>query len=121
MSPDRTGAFERGRERLQGIRSDRIQRGSLAVLGVAIGLTISLVHWGGFLVAGLAVGLVAGTFREAVAGGVAVGVLAVGGFLGYAWWHDQLDAVLGLGELAAIAVVIPVGLTVLGSLVRGVT
>lgn len=98
-----------------------MRRFPAAVAGALLGLAIALVHWAGFIIAGIAIGLVAATLRGAVIGSAAIGLVASTTFLGYAWYHGQLEAVLALGELTAIAVAVPVGLAIVGGLVRGVT
>lgn len=90
------------------------------VLAVAIGLAIALVYWIGFLFSGVALGIGARTFRGAFLGAIVVGVSVIGGVLAYAWWYGQLGPVFDLGVLSVIAFLIPVGLILLGALLRGI-
>lgn len=107
------------RGRIDEVRRTPSARAALGAVGVLVGVWIATVHWSGFIITGLAIGIVAATLREAVVAALGVGLLLSIGFIGYAWWYDQLGRMLALGELTAIALVIPPILVIIGSLVRG--
>lgn len=122
MSVDGVRASLRGLgASVRAVRSRPRRRAALGTAGVVLGLLVALVHWGGFLLAGLVIGIVAGRPREAGGGALVVGAFVTVTFLGYARWHDQLDALLGLGELTVVSLAIPFALLLLGASVRLVT
>lgn len=98
----------------------RLDRWLMLLAVATVGLAIATVHWLGLLFGAAAVGLFGRTIRRGVLLGVAFGIVVVGLFIGELWLAEQLDRVVAMGEIAAIAVVIPLVLGAIGGLARGV-
>lgn len=101
------------------LRATPRRRAALGVLGVVLGLGLVGYHWSGFVLAGVAVGVAAGSLARAVALGAGLGIAAAVGFLGYAWVVDGLGAVTATGSIVVLALAIPPVLVTLGALVNG--
>jgi len=102
------------------VRADPRHHWLWLVSGSVVGLVLASVHPLGLVVGGALVGLAAADLFRAVLSGIGFGVLAVLAWLGSLWWAGGLGRVLAMGELALLAVAIALGLSVLGSLARGV-
>ena len=90
------------------------------VSACVLGLVAASVHWLGLVVGGALVGLVAASLRRAVLAGIGFGLLAVLAWATLLWTAGSLGPATAMGEFPLLAVGIAVGLSVLGSLVRGV-
>ncbi|UPW00084.1 hypothetical protein M0R88_16410 [Halorussus gelatinilyticus] len=102
------------------IRGDRRARWAALVGGAAVGLAAAWVHWYGFLLGGALVGLASKDLKRALAAGAGLGLLAWAAFAGLVAANGVLLQYAGMGRLLYLSVGIPVGLSALGSLVRGV-
>lgn len=120
MSGTSGGALVELRDYLAMVRALPRLQAIFLVAGVAVALFIALEHWVGLFLAGLIIGLVATTLRQAIALGVSVSVAIAVAMFTYAARHDQLGAVLALGDFTVFAVAMVFGLILLGSLIRGV-
>lgn len=90
--------------------------GFLLALFLAIG--VSFVHWVGFVLGGVVVGLVARTVPRALLGGFAVGVCSWLVFLSLLAADGVGAAYLSTGVVAVLTVAIPVAGALFGSLAR---
>ena len=118
---DPTGA-DRGavRTALAEIRNDTRARWAALAAGAAVGLAAAWVHWYGLALGGALVGLASKDVKRGLVAGVGFGLLAWAVFAGLVASAGGLGAYLGTGRLLYLSVGIPVGLSALGSLVRGV-
>jgi len=105
---------------LRELRTDRRTRWFAILGGVAVGLAAAQVHWYGLVLGGALVGLVSKNATRALLAGLGFGLLAWGVFAGLLAANDALLAYAGMGQLTALSLGIPVALSALGSLVRGV-
>lgn len=90
------------------------------LIACLLGLIAATVHWFGLVVGGALVGLLATDIKRAILSGIGFGLLVVlvwGGLLAVA---GSLGKAMAMGEFALFPVGIALGLSVLGSLVRGV-
>jgi hypothetical protein len=108
------------RTALAEIRGDARARWAALAAGAAIGLLAAWVHWYGFLLGGALVGLASQDLKRGLAAGISFGLLGWAVFVGLVATTGALDAYLGMGRLLYLSIGIPVGLSTLGSLVRGV-
>lgn len=113
-------AARRAHRRLERVRRRPRVRGAATAAGVISGLAIALVHWLGFLVAGVTIGLFAPSLRQALGVGLGVGVVSVGFFLGGLWLDGFLDPALAMGRLAAVAGTVPIALILTGAAIRSI-
>ena len=90
------------------------------VAGCAVGVFLATLHWSGLVIGGALVGLVAANLTRAVLSGIGFAVLALLVWATFLAEAGTLGAVVAMGELTGLAIVIAVGLSVLGSLVRGI-
>jgi len=105
------------------IRGDARARWAALAAGAVVGLLAAWVHWYGFLLGGALVGLASKDTKRALAAGIGVGLLGwvvsaglvatTGGLVGVVKYAE-------MGRLLYLSAGIPVGLSALGSLVRGV-
>jgi len=102
------------------IRSDRRARWAALVGGATVGLAAAWLHWYGFLLGGALVGLASKDLKRALAAGLGFGLLAWAVFAGLVAANGGLVRYAEMGRLLYLSVGIPVGLGLLGSLVRGV-
>lgn len=102
------------------IRETRTHRWTGILLGMFVGVVLASVHWGGFLVGGALVGMVSRDLPRAIVAGVGFGLVSLGVWIAFLWRAGAIDAAFGMGQFSLIAVGIPLGLSILGSLVRGV-
>ncbi len=108
------------RDSLGTVRGDPRWRWLGLTVGVIIGITIAVGHWVGFIVAGLAIGIVSPSLRWALASATGVGLLIDLVFLGSLWWDGFLWAAIAMDVFLPVAVAIPIGLIWLGAAVRTV-
>ncbi|WP_135854665.1 hypothetical protein [Halorussus salinus] len=101
------------------IRGDRRARWAALVGGAAVGLAAAWLHWYGFLLGGALVGLSSKDLKRALAAGVGFGLLAWAVFAGLVAANGGLVRYAEMGRLLYLSVGIPVGLSTLGSLLRG--
>lgn len=101
------------------VREDRRWRALALVAAVALGLAVALVHWVGFLLAGVLIAAVAASLREALAVAALAGGIASLAFLGHLARHGQMDVAMETGVILVAALALPVVLTLLGAAVRG--
>ncbi len=101
------------------IRADRRARWAALVGGTAVGLAAAWVHWYGFLLGGALVGLASKDLKRGLAAGLGFGLLAWAVFAGLVAANGGLVRYAEMGRLLYLSVGIPVGLGLLGSLVRG--
>ncbi|MCU4752025.1 hypothetical protein OB919_08515 [Halobacteria archaeon AArc-curdl1] len=103
---------------LERVRANpRLRQGAL-VVAVAVGITLTWLHWLGLLVGGALVGLVSKTLPGAVGAGAGFGLLVLLVFaltLGGSVWP-----VLEMTPVSYLVVAAALGIPMLGSLVRGV-
>lgn len=91
--------------RLRSVRSGRT--GDLALLvAVGGGLAASTLHWGGLVLGGLLVGLVAPSFRRAVLHGLYFGGTVLVAFGLYLWLLGGLGAYAAMGQVFFLSVAI---------------
>ncbi|WP_276301376.1 hypothetical protein [Halorussus lipolyticus] len=105
------------------IRGDARARWAALLAGAVVGLAVAWVHWYGFLFGGALVGLASKDLKRALAAGVGFGLLAWGVFVGLVATTGGLVGVVQyaeMGRLLYLSAGIPVGLSALGSLIRGV-
>ncbi|WP_128478195.1 hypothetical protein [Halorussus pelagicus] len=102
------------------IRTDARARWAALLAGVVVGLAAAWVHWYGFLLGGAVVGLASKNVKRGLAAGIAFGVLAWAVFAVLVAANGGLVQYARMGRLLYLSVGIPVGLSALGSLVRGV-
>ncbi|WP_135825821.1 hypothetical protein [Halorussus ruber] len=105
------------------IRGDARARWAALVAGTVLGLAAAWVHWYGFLLGGALVGLASKDLKRALAAGLGFGLLAWGVFVGLVASGSGFAGVVQYaetGRLLFLSAGIPVGLSALGSLVRGV-
>ena len=105
------------RFRLAGYRTGGRHWLAMLVASTA-GLAVALVHPIGYLVGGALVGLLAYDRRRAVLAGLGFGVLAWLAFALFLFANGTLDPYLATGQSLLVSIAIPVGASVLGSLVR---
>ena len=123
MSDDSHASARRpgvARSWLREVRTDRRTRWLALAAAVAVGLAAAQVHWYGFVLGGALVGLVSVNPKRGLLAGIGFGVLAWTVFAGLVAANGGLVAYAGMGRLLYLSVAIPVGLSALGSLVRGV-
>lgn len=96
------------------------QRAAVAAAAVAVSLAVAWVHWLGLLLGGVALGLVAESWKRALAAGAGFGSLAWLAFLAVLWDAGRLAAYWDAGLLLYASVGIPIALGVVGSLAHGV-
>ena len=97
------------------IRADPRARWAALVGGTAVGLAAAWVHWYGFVLGGAST-----DFKRARAAGLGFGLLAWAVFAGLVAANGGLAQYAEMGRLLYLSAGIPVGLGLLGSLVRGV-
>jgi hypothetical protein len=105
------------------IRGDARARWAALVAGTVLGLAAAWVHWYGFVLGGALVGLASTDLKRALAAGLGFGLLAWGVFVGLVASGSGFAGVVRyaeMGRLLYLSAGIPVGLSALGSLVRGV-
>ncbi len=104
--------------RLETVRESPLANAAATALVVALGLGLALFHWSAFLAGGVAIGLLAPTVKRALANalGFALGGIVV--FFVQLWAAGALSVALASGELLALMLAIPIGLSLLGSLAR---
>ena len=105
------------------IRGDARARWAALAAGAVVGLLAAWVHWYGFLLGGALVGLASKDAKRALAAGIGFGLLGWVVFVGSVATGSGLVGVVkyaGMGQLLYLSAGIPVGLSALGSLVRGV-
>ena len=105
------------------IRGDARARWAALAAGAVVGLLAAWVHWYGFLLGGALVGLASKNTKRAFAAGIGFGLLAWVVFAGLVATTGGLVGVVKyteMGRLLYLSAGIPVGLSALGSLVRGV-
>jgi threonine/homoserine/homoserine lactone efflux protein len=105
---------------LAAVRADSRQRWLATLVGAGLGLAVAQLHWLGFVLGGVCVGLVARDLARAVLAGIGFGVVAWLGFLAWLALAGTLDPYLGLGQPLYLSVAVPVLGGGLGSLARGV-
>lgn len=94
----------------------------LALAGVVVAaLALATVHWLGLLVGGVGVGLLARSWRRALAGGAAFGLLAWLVFAAHLAAAGRLAGVLDAALPVAVSAAIPLCLGVVGALAYGLT
>jgi hypothetical protein len=97
---------------------DRRRAGAAAV-AVVVSLAVAWVHWLGLLLGGVALGVLADSWKRALAAGAGFGVLAWLAFLAVLWDAGRLAAYWDAGLLLYASVGIPLALGVVGSLAHG--
>ena len=102
------------------IRSSRRRQALSALVGGALALALTTVHWGGLVVGGVAVGLVSRTLIGAVAAGLAFGTAVLVVFLATLGSAGTLGAALGMGQFTVITLVLPLVAGALGALAHGI-
>lgn len=105
---------------LTAVRTNRRERWFTLATAAAIGLAAAWVHWYGFVLGGALVGLVSKNVKGGLLAGIGFGVLSLGIFAGLLASQGALGASLGMGQVTAVGVAIPIGGSLLGSLVRGI-
>jgi short subunit fatty acids transporter len=105
------------------IRGDVRARWAALVAATVLGLAAAWIHWYGLLLGGALVGLASKDLKRALAAGIGFGLLAWVAFVGLMATNGGTASVVQYaetGRLLYLSVGIPVGLSALGSLVRGV-
>jgi hypothetical protein len=105
------------------IRGDARARWAALAAGAIVGLLAAWIHWYGFLLGGALVGLASKDAKRALAAGIGFGLLGWVVFVGSVATGSELVGVVkyaGMGRLLYLSAGIPVGLSALGSLIRGV-
>lgn len=90
------------------------------VAACVVGVFLSSLHWLGIVAGGALVGVLAANLTRAVLSGLGFGVLVVLVWATLLVASGTLGAVVAMGELTGLAVLVAIGLSILGSLVRGV-
>lgn len=103
---------------LTGIRADPGRRRIAVIAAGAVGVALASVHWLGLVAAGALVGVFAPSPRRGLVWGFGLGVVVLGVFFSQAVVAGTLDRVLTAGRPALLAIIIPVVVTPLGSLIR---
>jgi hypothetical protein len=106
--------------RLAALRAAGGRRRLVQLAGAVAGLGLATLHWSGFLLAGVLVGLAASTPGRGVLAGLGVGLF---GWLLWAGWllaSGSLSAYLGAGQPLAVSLLIAPLLGGVGGLIRGV-
>lgn len=88
------------------------------LIGLLLGLGLATMHWLGLVAGGILVALPAKTPRNGLLSGVTFGLVAAVGFLVGPLLAGTLSRVIGTGLPAILAVVSPLVLGLLGSLIR---
>lgn len=116
------GAGKSGRgalARLYAVQRDSRTRRALTAAGLAAGLVLATVHWGGLLAGGAFVGLAQPTLKRGVLAGLGFGVAAlVVAALRFAL-AGTLAGVVGTWPLVAVGVAVALVAGPLGASVRG--
>ena len=105
------------------IRGDARARWAALAAGAVVGLLAAWVHWYGFLLGGALVGLASKDAKRALAAGIGFGLLGWVVFAGFVATTGGLVGIVKyaeMGRLLYLSAGIPIGLSALGSLVRGV-
>lgn len=90
------------------------------VVASLLGVGATYFHWIGLVVGGALVGLVATNLKRALLAGIGFGVLVVLVWASLLSLSGVLGRAVAMGEISLVAVGIALGLSTLGSLVRGV-
>ncbi len=106
-------------DRLEAVRSDPTRRRVATAAGVTVGLAAAWVHWIGFLLGGMLVGLAAVSLRRALAAGVAFGLVGWGVFVLLMAGDGLAGKLFATGSVVALTVAIPLAGGAVGSLARG--
>jgi hypothetical protein len=104
--------------RLESVRESPSASAAATALVAAIGLGLALFHWSAFLAGGIAIGLLAPTIRRALANALGFALGGIVLFFALLWEAGALSVALASGELLVLALALPIGLSLLGSLVR---
>ncbi|GAB7093011.1 hypothetical protein JCM30237_01630 [Halolamina litorea] len=102
------------------LRADDRRRLAATALAAVVGLALALGHWAGLLVAGALVALPQRSVVRGVVAGLALGSVAVGGFLAAFALAGTLGPALSMGQPLWLALAIGLFLPPFGSLLRGV-
>ncbi|SIR02378.1 hypothetical protein SAMN05421858_1155 [Haladaptatus litoreus] len=86
--------------------------------GIVIGLALAWVHWLGLLVGGALVSLPTKSWKRGVLAGLGFGVLSLLVFLSLLAFYGSLAPALGMGQITALVVAIPLAAGTIGGLVR---
>ena len=105
---------------LRELRSNRRERWYALLGATIVGLAAAWVHWYGFVLGGALAGLVSKNLRRGLLAGLGFGLLAWVVFAALLASHGVLAAYLGMVQVTALSVAIPIVGGLLGSLVRGV-
>jgi hypothetical protein len=106
--------------RLAALRAADGRRRRFQLGGAVLGLGLATLHWSGFLLAGVLVGLAASTPGRGVLAGLGIGVLGWVIWAGWLLTLGSLGTYLGAGQPLAVSLLIAPLLGALGGLIRGV-
>lgn len=106
--------------RIASIRAGGATHHALQVGGAVIGIAVATVHWSGFLLGGVLVGVLATSVRRAVLAGIGVGVFGWVTFAVLLAVQGGLGTYLDAGRPMLLSLVIPPLLGGVGGLARGV-
>ncbi|WP_231183716.1 hypothetical protein [Haladaptatus sp. DYF46] len=104
--------------RIDGLRANSTYRLSFLAVGTVVGLGLAWTHWLGLLVGGALVGLPTLTPKRGILAGFGFGVLSLLVFSGLLALHGSLSHALGMGQITALAVAIPLVFGTVGGLAR---
>lgn len=115
-----TSERERFTATLDEWRANARVNGLASLVGLLVAVLIAQATWLGFVVGGAIAGIGQRTVPRGVGAGALVGILSWGGFAGLLAYYGNLADALGMGQILAVSVAIPVAYGTLGGLVRGV-
>lgn len=101
------------------IRGDARYHWPALVVACLLGLVVTSLHWSGLVLGGALVGILATTLKRAILSGVGFGVLVVAVWVVSLALPGQFGKVVAMNEITALPIAIALGLSILGSLVRG--
>ena len=105
------------REVLRDLREGRNADYAFAVAWV-VAVAVGALHWGGLVVGGALVGVLAPSFLRALQRGLYVGVGVLAAFGAYLLAFGALDTFLGMGQITLLTAAISLVFPVLGASVR---
>lgn len=106
--------------RLSATREDPTARSVATLAALVAGLALAQVHWIGLLAGGAAVALPQRSVPRGLLAGLGFGVVAWITFLASLWTTADAGLYASMGQVALLSAAIPLGLGLLGGLVRAV-
>ncbi|GAA0201486.1 hypothetical protein ACFFQF_01805 [Haladaptatus pallidirubidus] len=103
---------------LDEFRADRTRRILAVGAGIVVGLALAWVHWLGLLIGGALVSLPMKSWKRGVLAGLGFGILSLLVFAGLLAFYGSLVPALGMGQVTALMVAIPLVAGAIGGLTR---